>query len=175
MEYPNKGNVQERAAHGEPISQDEATSLAQEERDMTGWGPVPGGTAGITCTNSLQKTQPDMLTERSDGAKRSRQTDELRCQSRRRRPQTRGGDHKRGRCGHPKERGMIFFQGNSTVLIWCVGPRSWRSTAARRLYVVVRAVDCRPERAGSADNLLGGSLHEVAERTPEEHVRQLWF
>ena len=46
MEYPNKQEVQERAASGEPVSQDEASSLVREEGDMTGWGPVPGGTAG---------------------------------------------------------------------------------------------------------------------------------
>lgn len=47
MEYPNKRDVQERAAAGQPISQEEVSSLEREERDMTGWGPVPGGTAGM--------------------------------------------------------------------------------------------------------------------------------
>ena len=48
MEYPNKREVQERAAAGQPISQEEVSSLKKEERDMTGWGPVPGGTAGAS-------------------------------------------------------------------------------------------------------------------------------
>ena len=48
MEYPNKHDVQERAAAGQPISQEEVSSLEREERDMTGWGPVPGGTAGMS-------------------------------------------------------------------------------------------------------------------------------
>lgn len=46
MGYPNKREVQDRAAAGEPMSHDEVSNLSREERDMTGVGAIPGGTAG---------------------------------------------------------------------------------------------------------------------------------
>ena len=48
MDYPTKREVQYRAATGQPVSQDEVSSLEREEGDMTGVGPIPGGTAGMS-------------------------------------------------------------------------------------------------------------------------------
>ncbi|KAL2111007.1 hypothetical protein VUR80DRAFT_417 [Thermomyces stellatus] len=68
MEYPNKQDVQERAASGEPISQDEASSLVREERDMTGWGPIPGGAAATA--QSLHDRQMNFVAKAGDIARK---------------------------------------------------------------------------------------------------------
>ena len=46
MDDPSKREIPERAASGEPVTRDEASRLAREEGDVTGWGPIPGGAAG---------------------------------------------------------------------------------------------------------------------------------
>lgn len=46
MDYPQKTEIQKKAAEGSPITQPEASALASDEADMTGFGPVKGGTAG---------------------------------------------------------------------------------------------------------------------------------
>ena len=51
MDYPQKGEIQSKAADGAKIPQAEASALAAEESDMTGFGPVKGGTAGRSPLN----------------------------------------------------------------------------------------------------------------------------
>ena len=55
MDYPNKREYQDRAASGEPVSQDEVSYLEREEGDMTGSGPIAGGTAGMSNITLLYR------------------------------------------------------------------------------------------------------------------------
>lgn len=49
--------------------------------------------------------------------------------------------------------------------------RARRKPAGRGVRVILCPVHRRPERAGPENDLLGGPVHDVAERAPEEYVR----
>lgn len=61
MDYPNKREVQARAATGQPVSQDEVSSLEREEGDMTGIGPIPGGTAGTSHMELIRRNWQEKI------------------------------------------------------------------------------------------------------------------
>ncbi|KAL1864050.1 hypothetical protein VTK73DRAFT_6231 [Phialemonium thermophilum] len=68
MDYPDKTTYLERAARGEPITQTEASHLAAEETDMTGFGPIQGGTAATA--QSLHDKQANFIAAAGDIARK---------------------------------------------------------------------------------------------------------
>lgn len=44
-EIPRKDELQDRAAHGHPLTKSEVSEIASAESDITGGGPIKGGAA----------------------------------------------------------------------------------------------------------------------------------
>ncbi|KAK2056386.1 hypothetical protein LY76DRAFT_155424 [Colletotrichum caudatum] len=67
-QLPNKDEIREQAAAGEPITQTEASTLASAETDMTGLGPVKGGTAATA--QSVHDKQQNFIATAGDIARK---------------------------------------------------------------------------------------------------------
>ncbi|KAK1763414.1 hypothetical protein QBC33DRAFT_549620 [Phialemonium atrogriseum] len=68
MDYPQKTEIQKKAAEGSPITQPEASALASDETDMTGFGPIKGGTAATA--QSIHDRQRNFTTTAGDLARK---------------------------------------------------------------------------------------------------------
>lgn len=63
-EIPRKDELQERATDGHPMTKDEVSSIAQEETDLTGRGPIKGGAAATA--QSIQARQQNYVEAAGD-------------------------------------------------------------------------------------------------------------
>lgn len=65
---PQKDKLQARAMEGHPITQSEASTIAANESDMTGRGPIKGG-AAVTA-QSIHNRQQNFLEKAGDIARK---------------------------------------------------------------------------------------------------------
>ncbi|KAK1967878.1 hypothetical protein LY78DRAFT_691747 [Colletotrichum sublineola] len=70
-QLPNKNEIREQAAAGEPVTQTEASTLASTETDLTGFGPIKGGTAATA--QSVHDKQQNFIATASDVARKPAQ------------------------------------------------------------------------------------------------------
>ncbi|OLN85469.1 hypothetical protein CCHL11_08064 [Colletotrichum chlorophyti] len=70
-QLPNKNEIREQAAYGEPITQTEASTLASAETDITGFGPIKGGTAATA--QSLHDKQQNFIEKAGEVARKPAQ------------------------------------------------------------------------------------------------------
>ncbi|EFQ35371.1 uncharacterized protein GLRG_10515 [Colletotrichum graminicola M1.001] len=67
-QLPNKNEIRSQAAAGEPITQTEASTLASAETDVTGFGPIKGGTAATA--QSVHDRQQNFIATAGDAARK---------------------------------------------------------------------------------------------------------
>ena len=67
-DIPQKDELQARAMEGRPITQSEASTIAANESDMTGRGPIKGGTAATA--QSIHDRQQHFLEKAGDIARK---------------------------------------------------------------------------------------------------------
>ncbi|RSL97998.1 hypothetical protein CDV31_012795 [Fusarium ambrosium] len=67
-DIPQKDELQARAMEGHPITQSEASTIAANESDMTGRGPIKGGTAATA--QSIYDRQQNFLEKAGDIARK---------------------------------------------------------------------------------------------------------
>ncbi|KAF9878002.1 hypothetical protein CkaCkLH20_04578 [Colletotrichum karsti] len=67
-QHPNRDELREQAATGRPITQTEASTIASEETDMTGFGPIKGGAAATA--QSLHDKQQNFVATAGDVARK---------------------------------------------------------------------------------------------------------
>ncbi|WQF75100.1 Putative Late embryogenesis abundant protein, SMP subgroup [Colletotrichum destructivum] len=70
-QLPNKNEIREQAAEGEPITQTQASTLASAETDLTGFGPIKGGTAATA--QSMHDKQQNFIAKTGDVARKPAQ------------------------------------------------------------------------------------------------------
>lgn len=63
-EFPRKDELQERAVDGHPVTKTEVSSIAQEETDLTGRGPIKGG--ATSTAQSVQAKQQNYVEAAGD-------------------------------------------------------------------------------------------------------------
>ncbi|WYZ39767.1 hypothetical protein EsH8_IV_000108 [Colletotrichum jinshuiense] len=68
---PNKNEIREQAAEGEPITQTKASTLASAETDLTGFGPIKGGTAATA--QSIHDKQQNFIATAGEVARKPAQ------------------------------------------------------------------------------------------------------
>ncbi|KAJ0164904.1 hypothetical protein CTA2_12926 [Colletotrichum tanaceti] len=71
LQLPNKNEIREQAAEGEPITQTQASALASAETDLTGFGPIKGGTAATA--QSTHDKQQNFIAKTGDVARKPAQ------------------------------------------------------------------------------------------------------
>ncbi|KAM0420255.1 hypothetical protein ACHAPT_011913 [Fusarium lateritium] len=67
-DIPQKDELKARAVDGRPITQSEASTIAANESDMTGGGPIKGGAAATA--QSLHDRQQNFLEKAGDIARK---------------------------------------------------------------------------------------------------------
>ena len=67
-EIPRREEMEERATHGHPVTQAEASHIASEESDLTGRGPIKGGVAATA--QSVHDRQQNYVETAGDVARK---------------------------------------------------------------------------------------------------------
>ncbi|GKT49807.1 uncharacterized protein ColSpa_09988 [Colletotrichum spaethianum] len=70
-QLPNKDEICQQAAEGEPITQTKASTFASVENDVTGFGPIKGGTAATA--QSVHDKQQNFISKAGDVARKPAQ------------------------------------------------------------------------------------------------------
>ncbi|KAF6803031.1 seed maturation protein pm25-like protein, partial [Colletotrichum musicola] len=65
---PNKNELREQAVEGRPITQTEASTIASAESELTGLGPIKGGSAATA--QSLHDKQQNFVAKAGDVARK---------------------------------------------------------------------------------------------------------